>query len=62
MLIVKEGVTEEKLRAIINKGTGNNMLKKAKLVVSVIRIYWKRMEESTPGKGYGFGKFLYRRK
>jgi hypothetical protein len=36
-------------RRMINKGTGNSMLKKAKLVVSVVRIYWEKPEESTPG-------------
>lgn len=54
-LMGKGGVTEEQLRATINKDTGKNMLKKAKLVVSVINnhlsSYWKEPEESASGKG-----------
>jgi hypothetical protein len=54
-LMGKGGVTEEQLRATINKDTGKNMLKKAKVVVSTINnhmsSYWKEPEESASGKG-----------
>jgi phosphoribosyl-ATP pyrophosphohydrolase len=54
-LMGKGGVTEDQIRATINKDTGKNMLKKAKIVVSVINnhmsSYWKEPEESASGKG-----------
>ena len=48
-------LNQKQLRATINKDTGKNMLKKAKVVVSTINNhmsnYWKEPEESALGKG-----------